>query len=249
MLTIDHLDYTVGDNHVLDDVHLHVKAGESAVILGPSGAGKSTLLKAIINLVHPQSGTVRLGVRTVGPSTDESFRPDGQAEPTTIALDRPSKGDVNFLRRNIATVFQSYPMFTHKTVLQNIVEPLRVVHGMSLDRAHRTAIEYLEKFKLGEKAHAYPHELSGGQKQRVSIARALSHNPRVILLDEPTSALDYDLVGDVAAAVHALTEQGIAVVTVTHDPTFASRIADSTFRLADGRLKRTDRRVGSMTGA
>ncbi|MDY5040168.1 MAG: ATP-binding cassette domain-containing protein [Bifidobacterium animalis] len=229
MLQVHGLHYEISGNTILQDVNLQIRSGESAVILGPSGAGKSTLLKAIIGLVPVQRGTVTLD----GLLVDSSHATAQQ---------------LRTLRKQVALVFQSYPMFAHKTVLQNIVEPLRLVHGVDRSKANALAVASLEKLRLQDKLHTYPHELSGGQKQRVSIARALTHQPKAILFDEPTSALDTDLVGEVVRTVHTLRGMGIAVVTVTHDPVFANRIATHTYRLANGRLSMAGGRVGSAVG-
>jgi len=223
------LRYAVKGKTILNDVDLSVAPGDTAVIVGPSGAGKSTLLKAADLLITPQAGTLTIAGRTVD-------------------MRRPDRRDVRFVRSNIAFVLQSYPLFTHKTVLQNVTEPLRLVHGFSPDRARESAESNLAKLGLKDKFDAYPYELSGGQKQRVSIARALAISPKTVLFDEPTSALDYELVGEVASAIDALRELGIAVVVVTHDPTFAQRVATDTYELSAGKLERVLRRVGSAAG-
>lgn len=229
MLQVRGLRYEVGGNTILQDVNLQVRPGESAVILGPSGAGKSTLLKAIVGLVPVQRGTVTL-------------------QDVSVDSAHATARQLRALRKQISLVFQSYPMFIHKTVLQNLVEPLHLVHGLDHNAATELAQASLEKLRLHDKLHAYPHELSGGQKQRVSIARALTHQPKVILFDEPTSALDSDLVGEVVHTVHTLRDMGIAVITVTHDPVFASRIATHTYRLAHGGLNSLNSRIGSSAG-
>lgn len=228
-LAVHDLRYAIGDKVILDDVNLNVDGGHVAVIVGPSGAGKSTLLKAINLLIRPQAGTVDVA----GHKTQAKH---------------PGKHDIRHVRTNIAFVLQSYPLFAHKTVLQNVVEPLRLAYGHSKDEANALACTNLDKLGLSDKYDAYPHELSGGQKQRVSIARALATSPKTVLFDEPTSALDYELVGEVANAIDTLRELGIAVVVVTHDPVFAQRVATETYELSNGRLSRILRRVGSAAG-
>lgn len=228
-LSISDLHYAVHDKVILDGIDLNVEKGHVAVIVGPSGAGKSTLLKAADLLIRPQSGTVSVAGRAV-----EAHDPD--------------KRDIRYIRSNMAFVLQSYPLFIQKTVLQNVAEPLHLVHGYSKQEANELAESNLARLGLKDRVDAYPHELSGGQKQRVSIARALATSPRTVLFDEPTSALDSELVNEVAGAIDALRELGIAIVVVTHDPIFAQRVATETYELSAGKLKRILRRVGSAAG-
>lgn len=219
VLQLSDLGYSVKGRTILDGVDLTVNAGETAVILGPSGVGKSTLLKNITFLKRPDRGTVSL---------------DGHS----VTAPNVSSADVLRLRKAIATVFQTYPLFNHRTVLENIVEPLLLVHGIDRHQAEQIAQSNLELFRLGDKGDAMPRELSGGEKQRVSIARALAAKPKVVLFDEPTSALDHELVGEVCQTVRTLADKGIANVVVTHDIDFARRLDAAVYELDQGVLHR-----------
>ena len=188
----------------LDDVSLTVASGEVVVVIGPSGSGKSTLLRALNGLEKVDSGRIVV---------------DG-AEVTS------RRTNLNVLRARVGMVFQDFNLFPHRSVLDNIVLPQRVVLRRSRDEAARIARELLQKVGLPEKADARPAELSGGQKQRVAIARALAMNPKVMLFDEATSALDPEMVGEVLALMRALAAEGMTMVVVTHEMGFAQEAAD-----------------------
>ena len=197
---------------VLRDVSVQVAHGQTVSVLGPSGSGKSTLLRCINWLEEPDSGEifiagVRIGVR---------------AGSTTHMPDR----DLARMRARIGMVFQSFNLWPHLSVIDNVTEAPIHVLGMAREEAIARAEQLLEKVGIGDKRDAYPYVLSGGQKQRVGIARALAMNPEVILFDEPTSALDPELVGEVLAAMRALAEEGMTMVVVTHEMAFAREVSD-----------------------
>ena len=197
---------------VLRDVSLQVAHGQTVSVLGPSGSGKSTLLRCINWLEEPDSGEifiagVRIGVRAGG----KTHMPDR---------------DLARMRARIGMVFQSFNLWPHLSVIDNVIEAPIHVLGMAREEAISRAEQLLEKVGIGDKRDAYPYVLSGGQKQRVGIARALAMNPEVILFDEPTSALDPELVGEVLAAMRALAEEGMTMVVVTHEMAFAREVSD-----------------------
>lgn len=197
---------------VLRDVSLQVAHGQTVSVLGPSGSGKSTLLRCINWLEEPDSGEifiagVRIGVRAGG----KMHMPDR---------------DLARMRARIGMVFQSFNLWPHLSVIDNVTEAPIHVLGMAREEAIARAEQLLEKVGIGDKRDAYPYVLSGGQKQRVGIARALAMNPEVILFDEPTSALDPELVGEVLAAMRALAEEGMTMVVVTHEMAFAREVSD-----------------------
>ena len=197
---------------VLRDVCLNVAHGQTVSVLGPSGSGKSTLLRCINWLEEPDSGEifvagVRIGVRADG----KTHMPDR---------------DLAQMRARIGMVFQSFNLWPHLSVIENVTEAPIHVLGMAKDEAIGRAEKLLEKVGIVEKRDAYPYVLSGGQKQRVGIARALAMNPEVILFDEPTSALDPELVGEVLAVMRALAEEGMTMVVVSHEMAFAREVSD-----------------------
>ena len=201
-----------GTELVLNDLSLAVPEHTATVLIGASGSGKSTLLRCI-NLLE---------------SID-----DGQ-----IFLDGDEISDplinVDDVRRRLGMVFQSFNLFPHKTVLENItLSPIKV-HGKSKDEANTAALELLKRFDLSDKADQYPDRLSGGQQQRVAIVRALTIEPEVLLLDEITSALDPELVGEVLDAVRNLRNTGMTVVLATHEMSFAREISDTVCMLDGG---------------
>src|SRR5438132_12330616 len=188
-----------GELEVLTKIDLDVTEHNVVCLIGASGSGKSTLLRCINLLERVDEGTIVV---------------DGQ----TITN---GKVDVNAIRREIGIVFQSYNLFPHMTVLQNVALAPRKARGLSRQRAEIVAKDLLERIGLAEKADEYPDRLSGGQQQRVAIARALAMNPKLLLLDEITSALDPQLVSEVLALVRSLTEVGMTMVIATHEMQFA----------------------------
>ncbi|WP_296605965.1 amino acid ABC transporter ATP-binding protein [Nocardioides sp.] len=200
-----------GRTVVLDGVDLEVHRGEVVVLIGPSGAGKSTLLRCINGLERINSGTIRFN------GQDMSYR----------------EKDLNRIRSRIGMVFQSFNLFPHLKVIDNLTMAQVDVLGRSKDEARDRAERLLERVGLPDKAQAYPDSLSGGQQQRVAIARALAMDPEVMLFDEPTSALDPELVGEVLHVMRGLAEDGMTMVAVTHEMRFARRAADRVVLMAD----------------
>ena len=203
-----------GETLVLDDVNLEVAPHEVVCLIGASGSGKSTLLRCINKLAEFDHGTIAL---------------DG------VSVEDTSWGR-NALYRRIGIVFQSYNLFPHMSVMENItLAPVRV-HGTPRHEALARARQLLDAFGMGEFCDAYPEQLSGGQQQRVAIVRALATQPEVLLLDEVTAALDPELVGDVLAVIRRLKAEGMTMVIVTHEMGFAREVADRVCFLADGRI-------------
>ncbi|WP_373471732.1 amino acid ABC transporter ATP-binding protein [Carnobacterium alterfunditum] len=213
MIKINHLKKAFGANEVLTDINQEVKKGEVVVIIGPSGSGKSTLLRCLNLLEIPTSGEIIF---------------EG------TALTGLNETKMNQLREKMGMVFQSFNLFPHMTVLENLkVAPIKV-KGMASEEAQSTAIKLLEQVGLSDKADAYPASLSGGQQQRVAIARALAMNPDVMLFDEPTSALDPEMVGEVLKVMQELADSGMTMVVVTHEMGFAKEVADRVVFMDDG---------------
>jgi polar amino acid transport system ATP-binding protein len=201
-----------GDLQVLRNIDLDVHRGEVVVIIGPSGSGKSTLLRCLNRLEEPTAGTVRIG-----------------------GVEVTKKGaDLSRLRRRVGMVFQHFNLFPHMTALENVMEGPRTVLRLSRPEAERRALDLLEKVGLADKAAGKPASLSGGQQQRVAIARALAMNPDAMLFDEVTSALDPELVGEVLTVMRQLAEEGMTMVVVTHEMSFARRVADRVVFLDQG---------------
>jgi len=188
----------------LVDVSVSIAAGEVVVVIGPSGSGKSTLLRCLNRLETADSGHLFIeGVDVLDPKTD-----------------------INRVRAEVGMVFQSFNLFPHKNVLQNITLAQRVVRKRSAAEAREKADVLLQKVGIREKANAYPDQLSGGQQQRVAIARALAMDPKVMLFDEPTSALDPEMIGEVLDVMKTLAKEGMTMVVVTHEMGFAREVAD-----------------------
>ena len=198
------LEKSFGSNHVLRGVDLAVDRRQVVCIIGASGSGKSTLLRCVNRLEEPTAGSVLI---------------DG------IDITHPDC-DLDLVRRNIGMVFQQFNLFPHLRVLDNVTLAQRKVLGRSEAEATQVASAMLERVGLSEKADAYPAQLSGGQQQRVAIARALSLNPALMLFDEATSALDPELVGEVLAVMRQLASEGMTMLVVTHEMSFARRVAD-----------------------
>jgi len=221
-LTVDvrNVSKAFGEIEVLRDVSLSVARGQTVSILGPSGSGKSTLLRCINWLEEPDHGEIYIAGQRMG------VRPDGK----THMSDRELAG----MRARIGMVFQSFNLWPHLSVLENVTEAPTHVLGLPRDEAVSRAEMLLDKVGISEKRDAYPYVLSGGQKQRVAIARALAMNPEVILFDEPTSALDPELVGEVLAVMRALADEGMTMVVVTHEMAFAHEASDEIVFLDQG---------------
>ncbi|GFE20704.1 peptide ABC transporter ATP-binding protein [Streptomyces nigrescens] len=193
-----------GELEVLRGIDFSVARGEVVCVIGPSGSGKSTLLRCVNLLEEPSAGRVVVaGTEVTDPDVD---------------IDR--------VRRRIGMVFQSFNLFPHLTALENLTIAQRRVLRRDRTEAERIARANLERVGLSDKAAAYPAQLSGGQQQRVAIARALSMEPQLMLFDEPTSALDPELVGDVLAVMRSLAQEGMTMLVVTHEMSFAREVAD-----------------------
>ncbi|WP_405867781.1 MULTISPECIES: amino acid ABC transporter ATP-binding protein [unclassified Streptomyces] len=203
-----------GELHVLQDIDLTVGKGEVVVVIGPSGSGKSTLCRAINRLETIRSGTILL---------------DGQPLPEEgKALAR--------LRADVGMVFQSFNLFAHKTVLQNISLGQIKVRGRKRDEADRRSRSLLDRVGLADQADKFPAQLSGGQQQRVAIARALAMEPKALLFDEPTSALDPEMINEVLEVMRQLARDGMTMVVVTHEMGFARSAANRVVFMSDGRI-------------
>jgi polar amino acid transport system ATP-binding protein len=214
LLEIDDLHKSFGDLEVLKGINLRVRPGEVIILIGPSGSGKSTFLRCINRLEEPTRGRIRV---------------DG----TEIM----ARGvDLNRVRKDIGIVFQSFNLYPHLTALGNVTLALRKVLRMSRQDAEACGRRMLEHVGLAEKANAYPSELSGGQQQRVAIARALALEPKLMLFDEPTSALDPELVGSVLKVMRDLRDEGMTMVVVTHEMSFARDAGDRVLFMDGGEI-------------
>lgn len=203
-----------GDLHVLREITLEVPRGQVVVVLGPSGSGKSTLCRAINRLEPINSGEIAV---------------DG--------VPLPAEGKaLAALRADVGMVFQSFNLFAHKTILENVMLAPTKVRKASKDEARKTAMELLERVGIANQADKYPAQLSGGQQQRVAIARALAMRPKVMLFDEPTSALDPEMVQEVLDVMTGLAKDGMTMLVVTHEMGFARRAADRVIFMADGEI-------------
>ena len=203
-----------GDLHVLQDIDLDIERGEVVVVIGPSGSGKSTLCRTINRLESIDRGEISIEGRTLPEEGKELAR----------------------LRSEVGMVFQSFNLFAHKTVLDNVtLGPMKVRKQPKAD-AERRARELLDRVGVGAQASKYPAQLSGGQQQRVAIARALAMDPKVMLFDEPTSALDPEMINEVLDVMIALAREGMTMVVVTHEMGFARRAANRVVFMDGGRI-------------
>jgi len=227
MILVKGLKKSFRNKPVLSDIDLHVREGEVVSIIGPSGAGKSTLLRCMNLLEVPSDGQIFLENRPV------HFRTNRQGK-----LSFRSQLQLTWYRTQVGMVFQHFNLWTHKTVLQNLIEGPCTVKKVPKAEAVKKAMALLEKVGLADKAHDYPGDLSGGQQQRVAIARALAMDPKVILFDEPTSALDPELVHEVLDIMAKLAEEGMTMVIVTHEMNFARRVSDRIVFMEKGAVKK-----------
>ncbi|MBN2910873.1 amino acid ABC transporter ATP-binding protein [Polycladomyces sp. WAk] len=219
MIHIRGLRKRFGETEVLRGIDLNIKEGEVVCVIGPSGSGKSTLLRCINLLETPTAGTIAVA------GTELSF---GQG--------KVKEKDVRTLRSKTGMVFQSFNLFPHKTVLENVIEGPVVVKKADKRTAIEKAETLLKKVGLLEKRNEYPTRLSGGQQQRVAIARALAMEPEVLLFDEPTSALDPELVGEVLKTMKELAQENQTMVIVTHEMNFAKNVADRVLFMDAGQI-------------
>ena len=214
LVRLTHVDKWFGDLHVLQDVDLTIDRGEVVVVIGPSGSGKSTLCRTINRLEPIDKGEIAI---------------DGQL--------LPEEGkDLARLRSDVGMVFQSFNLFAHKTVLENVTLGPTKVRKHSRSEADKRARELLDRVGVGNQADKYPAQLSGGQQQRVAIARALAMDPKVMLFDEPTSALDPEMINEVLDVMISLARDGMTMVVVTHEMGFARRAANRVVFMDGGRI-------------
>lgn len=213
-IAIENLSKSYGAARVLDDITLSVAPHEVVALIGPSGSGKSTLLRCVNGLVEPDSGTISIDGT---PIDDKQFGRTG-------------------LYKRIGIVFQSYNLFPHISVIDNVTLAPRKVHGIDRATAELAARDLLAAFGLAEFANAYPEQLSGGQQQRTAIVRALATQPDVLLLDEVTASLDPELVGEVLTLIRQLKGNGMTMIVVTHEMAFARDVADRVCFLDAGRI-------------
>lgn len=212
MIDLNKVNKWYGDFHVLKDIDLIVHKGERIVVCGPSGSGKSTLIRCINHLEKHQAGSIVV---------------DG------ITLDKNLK-NIDHIRTEVGMVFQSFNLFPHLTILENLILGPTWVRKMPKADAQATAMKFLERVKIPEQADKYPGQLSGGQQQRVAIARSLCMNPKIMLFDEPTSALDPEMIKEVLDVMVELADTGMTMIVVTHEMGFAKTIADRVIFMDEG---------------
>ncbi|MGC5078017.1 amino acid ABC transporter ATP-binding protein [Agrococcus sp. DT81.2] len=214
LVELDHVNKHYGDLHVLNDINVAVPKGQVVVVIGPSGSGKSTFCRAINRLETIDSGEIRL---------------DG------VALPKEGKALAQ-LRADVGMVFQSFNLFSHKSILENVTLGPIKVRGKKRKEAEEQGMALLERVGIANQAHKMPAQLSGGQQQRVAIARSLAMEPKLMLFDEPTSALDPEMINEVLDVMVELAHGGMTMITVTHEMGFARKAADRVLFMADGRV-------------
>ncbi|MDO1478214.1 amino acid ABC transporter ATP-binding protein [Rhodococcus ruber] len=214
MISMSEVQKHFGALHVLQDINLDVPAGQVVIVVGPSGSGKSTLCRTINRLEPIDSGEIRV---------------DGKA--------LPAEGKaLAALRADVGMVFQSFNLFAHKTILENVMLAPVKVRRKGKNEAKEQALQLLDRVGIANQAEKYPAQLSGGQQQRVAIARALAMNPKVMLFDEPTSALDPEMVQEVLDVMTSLAREGMTMLVVTHEMGFARKAGNRVLFMADGQI-------------
>lgn len=222
-LKVSELNKSFKGKQVLKNVSFQVEEGEIVALLGQSGAGKTTVLRCINGLEKADGGSIEI--------SDIPLFEEKNGKVVYC-----SKETMKEVRKNLGMVFQSYNLFPHMSVLENIIEAPVNVFKISKDQAKRDANELLNQIGLEDKENAYPFELSGGQKQRVAIARACALNPKIMCFDEPTSALDPELTEGIATVIDGLSKKGMGILIITHDMAFAKRVAHKVLFMADGEI-------------
>lgn len=217
MLEVKELKKSYGDLHVLKGINIQVNKGDVISILGPSGSGKTTFLRCLNFLESSDDGTLIFD--------DETYD-----------LKHIHKKQIASLRKKTGFVFQNYNLFLNKTALQNVTEGLIIARKMNKKEAIEIGKKALDKVGLLDKADYYPSQLSGGQQQRVGIARAIAYNPEVIYFDEPTSALDPELIGEVLAVMKTLANEGMTMIVVTHELSFAKHVSNKVIFMDGGKV-------------
>lgn len=214
IITIKELNKWYGDFHVLKDVDLRVSVGEKIVVCGPSGSGKSTLIRCINHLEKHQKGSINV----LGHELTDNTK------------------NISAIRQDVGMCFQSFNLFPHLSILDNLTLAPIWVRGISKKKAEKIAWKYLKRVNIAEHAHKFPSQLSGGQQQRAAIARSLCMQPKIMLFDEPTSALDPEMVNEVLDVMVSLAEDGMTMIVVTHEMGFARRVADHVIFMDEGRI-------------
>jgi len=214
LVVLENVNKHFGDLHVLQDINLTVHEREVVVVIGPSGSGKSTLCRTINRLETYESGTITIH--------GDMLPEEGKA--------------LAKLRADVGMVFQSFNLFSHKTILENVTMGPIKVRGVKAAEAKKRGTELLDRVGVAHQANKYPAQLSGGQQQRVAIARSLAMEPRVMLFDEPTSALDPEMINEVLDVMISLAKSGMTMIVVTHEMGFARRAADNVVFMADGAI-------------
>jgi ABC-type polar amino acid transport system ATPase subunit len=214
VIDVKNLHKSFGNHEVLKGVNEHIEKGEKVVVIGPSGSGKSTFLRCLNLLEEPTGGEIIF---------------EGQ---NITAKDT----DINLVRRRMGMVFQQFNLFPHLTVRENIkLAPVKL-KVMTDEEADKRALELLARVGLPDKADSYPAQLSGGQQQRVAIARAIAAQPEIIYFDEPTSALDPELTGEVLSVMRSLANEGMTMIVVTHEMSFAKNVSNKVILMENGRI-------------
>ncbi|MDQ4503356.1 amino acid ABC transporter ATP-binding protein [Sinomonas sp. ASV322] len=214
LVSVQSVNKHYGQLHVLKDINLDVRKGEVVVVIGPSGSGKSTLCRAINRLETIEAGSIFIDGKKLPDEGKELAR----------------------LRADVGMVFQSFNLFAHKTILENVTLGPIKVKGVDKAAAEKDAMALLERVGVGQQAPKLPAQLSGGQQQRVAIARALAMKPKVMLFDEPTSALDPEMINEVLDVMVELAREGMTMIVVTHEMGFARKAADRVVFMADGQI-------------
>lgn len=217
MIKVRYLKKNFGSLQVLNGISFDLDQGKVLAVIGPSGTGKSTLLRCMNYLEKPSEGILTI-------------------DDVVLDAKTAKRKEIYQLRKNTAMVFQNYNLFKNKTALQNIMEPMVSVRGMTKQEATEKASEILAAIGLSEKRNNYPSQLSGGQQQRIGIGRALAVNPKVLLIDEPTSSLDPELVGEVLNLLYKLEKEHMTMIIATHEMEFARHIADYVIFIDDGEI-------------
>ena len=217
MIKVRDLKKNFGSLQVLNGISFDLDQGKVLAVIGPSGTGKSTLLRCMNYLEKPSEGILTI-------------------DDVVLDAKTAKRKEIYQLRKNTAMVFQNYNLFKNKTALQNIMEPMVSVRGMTKQEATEKASEILAAIGLSEKRNNYPSQLSGGQQQRIGIGRALAGNPKVLLIDEPTSSLDPELVGEVLNLLYKLAKEHMTMIIATHEMEFARHIADYVIFIDDGEI-------------